>query len=123
MNVERQITAASTATQPPMGAAAAFPPQAAEGGAAANRGKIYGPLTTHALDGAGGPFNKWDSDIAGALRRGNPDLAARLRQARARINLAFGLTEKVWVPTEAQRTMIWLRAGAAVNGVSTAEAA
>ena len=64
---------------------------------------IYGPPTTDNPCGAGGPVNRWECDIAAALRRGDADLAKSLQGARARINLAFGKLEPVFVPSDGQR--------------------
>lgn len=89
---------------------------------APNRSKIHGPLTTSRMEGAGGPFNRWDIDIAAAKRRGNHQLAERLQAARARINLAFEQLEPVWVPTQHQRTMLALQAEAAANGFASVAA-
>lgn len=73
-----------------------------------NARPFLGPLTTNRMDGAGGPHNPWDCKIAAAHRRGNHLLAQRLQSARARINLAFGLLEPVWIPTDSQRAMFGL---------------
>lgn len=88
-----------------------------------NRSTFIGVPTTSRRDGAGGPMNTWDIGIAAALRRNNPLLADRLRQTRARINLAFHIQEPVFVPTPSQRAMLGLQAGAARDGVSTMKAA
>jgi len=75
-----------------------------------NRCTFFGPPTTHSLEGAGGPFNEWDAKIAAAHRRGKPQLARQLQEARARVNIAFDHLEPVWVPTDHQRVMLGLRA-------------
>lgn len=102
MNDHTNITAASTS---PLRGTQRHGCEAGHG--ASHR---YGPPTTHRMEGAGGPFNKWDNDIAAAHRRGNHKLATRLQAARARINLSFGIQEPVWVPTDHQRVMLGLRA-------------
>lgn len=150
MQMETNPTpAASAALLPPFGADAGDRPrnQAGDGGApashfagtsstvlanapgptggavsSANASTIFGPLTSHDMTAAGGPFNKWDCDIAAARRRGNHQLAKRLQEARARINIAFGRLEPVWVPSDSQRAMLRLRKGAAVDGVATMKA-
>lgn len=88
----------------------------AEAGAPSLRSEQYGPSTTSRMEGAGGPFNRWDREIAAAHRRNNPQLARRLQEARAKWNVAFGVLEPVWIPTDSQRAMLRLRAGAAVDG-------
>lgn len=106
MNRHTFIAAASKAEQPPLSRGNQLTP--CEAKTSANH--RYGPLTTSDMAGAGGPFNKFDNDIAAARRRGNPLLAARLQEARARINLSFGVLEPVWIATDHQRVMLALRA-------------
>ena len=60
----------------------------------------YGPLTTSALDGAGGPLNGWDQRIADLQRHGIDP--SGLIASRARLRAIHG-PEKVWVPTAHQR--------------------
>jgi hypothetical protein len=79
--------------------------------------KIYGPLTTSDLRGAGGPANQWDIWIRNALRRGDAKAAADLQASRAKLAITFETLEPVWVPTPHQRLMLALRGGAAANGV------
>ena len=98
-------------------------PTGAPGSPAKRPTEQYGPLTTSRMDGAGGPHNRWDCEIAAAHRRNNPLLARRLQEARAKWNVAFEVIEPVWVPTDSQRVMLRLRGGAAANGLCTAEAA
>lgn len=64
----------------------------------------YGPLTTHKLEGAGGPCNDWDGMIARAV--GDEDAILRICEARARTNLAFGVTESVFVPSDIMGAML-----------------
>lgn len=128
MNFHRKTTAASVARPTPLsgGATADSPQLAADGGAAANyqRAEPLGPPTTNRMEGAGGPFNRWDCDIAAAERRGDHHLAAGLREARARVNIyLLQRLEPVWVPTNAQRAMLRMQAGAAANGLCTIKAA
>lgn len=120
MRIDPIKPAASAAGQPPMAGAAGRSHTAAYGGVAA---KIYGPLTTHRMTGAGGPFNSWDNRIANLRDRGQHEHAAALQAARAKFNVAFLLLEPVWVPTNGQRGMLGLQAGAAAHGIAIAKAA
>lgn len=83
---------------------------------------IQGPPTTTMRNGAGGPLSRWDNDIRAAKRRGNHQLAQRLQEVRANINLAFDVLEPVFVPAPSQRAMLALQAGAARYGVCTMKA-
>jgi hypothetical protein len=58
----------------------------------------YGPPTTRKLSGAGSPLSDWEVMIDRALRHGDDRLASDLREARARVNLATGYLEDVFVP-------------------------
>jgi len=118
MRIDTLTPAVSVANaQPPMGATADSPQHAGDRDAPADRGEQFGPLTSSDMAAAGGPFNKWDADIAAAHRRGNHQLARRLQDARARINIhLLQRLEPVWVPSPHQRLMLALRNDAVADG-------
>jgi hypothetical protein len=60
----------------------------------------FGPPTTRKLSGAGSHMSDWEVMIDRALRHGDDKLASDLRDRRARVNLATGYLEPVFVPWE-----------------------
>lgn len=119
-NATAAVSIGAPCESPPVG----FHGEPRKGAAAApNRPTQFGPPTTHAPDGAGGPLNPYDREIRHWRAVGKPHLADGLQLARAMINRAFNQLEPVWVPTDGQLAIYSLRAGAARHGLCTMKAA